>query len=101
MSVRAFTARSLGPCPARVSGSDRMLVFFQTMNEGRVMIADQFRPARTARVVTKGLPLIGVLLAVGSPGAYAQGNTQGSQAQSCPGSSDITLPPGFCATVFA
>jgi glucose/arabinose dehydrogenase/mono/diheme cytochrome c family protein len=66
------------------------------------MKADQFRPARNARVVAKGLPLIGALLAVGfHPSAYAQGNTPGSQAQSCPGSSDITLAPGFCATVFA
>jgi glucose/arabinose dehydrogenase len=66
------------------------------------MRANKSRPTRTSRVVTKGLPLIGVLLAVGShSSAYAQGNTKGSQAQSCPGASDITLPPGFCATVFA
>jgi hypothetical protein len=65
------------------------------------MRANRFRPARTARVVAKGLPLIGILLAVGSHPSAAQGNTPGSQGQSCSSTSDITLPPGFCATVFA
>jgi glucose/arabinose dehydrogenase/mono/diheme cytochrome c family protein len=59
---------------------------------------DHIRLARTARVATKTFPVICVLLAVGSPiGAQAQSNTQ-----ACPsGDSGITLPPGFCATVFA
>jgi glucose/arabinose dehydrogenase/mono/diheme cytochrome c family protein len=59
---------------------------------------DHIRLARTARVATKTFPVICVLLAVGSPiGAQTQSNTQ-----ACPsGDSGITLPPGFCATVFA
>jgi glucose/arabinose dehydrogenase/mono/diheme cytochrome c family protein len=62
----------------------------------------QFCLARTAGAVVKGLPLMGVLLAVGShPSAYAQGNMPGSQPKSCFGTREITLPPGFCATVFA
>src|SRR5271168_3999730 len=59
---------------------------------------DHIRLARTAKVAAKAFPVIGVLLAVGSPiGAQAQSGTP-----ACPsGDSGITLPPGFCATVFA
>src|SRR5271168_2647537 len=59
---------------------------------------DHIRLARTAKVAVKTFPVICVLLAVGSPiGAQAQSGTP-----ACPsGDSGITLPPGFCATVFA
>ena len=59
---------------------------------------DHIRRARTAKVAAKTFPVICVLLAVGSPiGAQAQRSTQ-----ACPGGDGgITLPPGFCATVFA
>jgi glucose/arabinose dehydrogenase len=59
---------------------------------------DLSRLARTAKVAAKTFPVICVLLAVGSPiSAQAQTGTQ-----VCPsGDSGITLPPGFCATVFA
>jgi glucose/arabinose dehydrogenase len=59
---------------------------------------DHIRRARIAKVAAKTFPVIGVLLAIGSPiGAQAQSGTQ-----ACPGGdSGITLPPGFCATVFA
>src|SRR5258708_28908714 len=48
-------------------------------------------------IAAKTLPLVGLLLAAGSPAlAQAQG------APACPGDNGgITLPPGFCATVFA
>jgi hypothetical protein len=59
---------------------------------------DHIRRAKIAKVAAKTFPVIGALLAVGSPiGAKAQ-----SSALVCPsGDSGITLPPGFCATVFA
>src|SRR5271154_7019934 len=59
---------------------------------------DHFRRANIAKVAAKTFPVIGALLAVGSPiGAQAQSGTR-----ACPsGDSGITLPPGFCATVFA
>src|SRR5271169_3616485 len=59
---------------------------------------DHIRHARIAKIAARTFPVIGVLLAVGSPiGARAQSGTQ-----VCPsGDSGITLPPGFCATVFA
>jgi glucose/arabinose dehydrogenase/mono/diheme cytochrome c family protein len=59
---------------------------------------DHIRLARIAKVAARTFSVIGVLLAVGSPnGARAQSGTQ-----VCPsGDSGITLPPGFCATVFA
>src|SRR5271154_3515857 len=59
---------------------------------------DHFRRAKIAKVAAKTFPVIGALLAVGSPiGAQAQ-----SGALACPrGDSGITLPPGFCATIFA
>jgi hypothetical protein len=64
------------------------------MNEVHAMRYDHIRLARTAKVAA----VICVLLAVRSPvGAQAQSGTQ-----ACPGGdSGITLPPGFCATVFA
>jgi glucose/arabinose dehydrogenase len=44
--------------------------------------------------------LVGLLL-VGPP-AFAEAGSQHPQASSCPGNNGgITLPPGFCATVFA
>src|SRR5450631_4013936 len=49
------------------------------------------RRARFAKVAARTFPVIGVLLAAGAP--------IGTQA--CPSGSGITLPPGFCATVFA
>src|SRR5271169_3053896 len=59
---------------------------------------DHIGRARIAKIAAKTLPVIGALLAVGSPiGAEAQSGTP-----TCPsGDSGITLPPGFCATVFA
>src|SRR5271156_2048609 len=59
---------------------------------------DHIGRARIAKIAAKTLPVIGALLAVGSPiGAQAQSGTP-----ACPsGDSGITLPPGFCATVFA
>jgi glucose/arabinose dehydrogenase/cytochrome c5 len=56
------------------------------------------RRAKIAKVAAKTFPVIGALLAVASPiGAQAQSGTR-----ACPsGDSGITLPPGFCATVFA
>jgi hypothetical protein len=59
---------------------------------------DHIRHARIAKIAARTFSVIGVLLAVGSPiGAGAQSGTQ-----VCPGGdSGITLPPGFCATVFA
>jgi glucose/arabinose dehydrogenase/mono/diheme cytochrome c family protein len=55
------------------------------------------RPAYVAKVFAVA-PL---LAAVSSIGAYAQNNTTASQTQTCPADGGITLPPGFCATVFA
>jgi glucose/arabinose dehydrogenase/mono/diheme cytochrome c family protein len=60
---------------------------------------------RAAEIATMGVPFIGLLLllAVGSP-SFAQnsGNAAGSPAGTCPGDNGgISLPPGFCATVFA
>src|SRR5262249_18844993 len=70
------------------------------MNEGKVMRTNQMRFGRTARIAAKSMPLIGALVVVGSVAeAQAQGNAPASQ--SCPIDSGITLPPGFCATVFA
>src|SRR6201995_5534259 len=59
---------------------------------------DHIRHARIGKIIAQTFPVIGALLAVGSPiGAQAQGG-----APACPGgNSGITLPPGFCATVFA
>jgi glucose/arabinose dehydrogenase len=59
---------------------------------------DHIRPAKIGKIAAKTFPVIGALLAVGSPiSAQAQ-----SVAQTCPsGDSGISLPPGFCATVFA
>ena len=56
-----------------------------------------------AEIATKTFPIIGLLLAVGSPAlAQADRNTPASRAQACPGDNGgITLSPGFCATVFA
>jgi glucose/arabinose dehydrogenase/mono/diheme cytochrome c family protein len=59
---------------------------------------DHIRLVRIAKVAARTFSVIGVLLAVGSPnGSRAQSGTQ-----TCPGGDGgITLPPGFCATVFA
>lgn len=48
-------------------------------------------------------PVVGLVLAAGAPSlAPAQPNTPGAQAEACPaGNGGITLPRGFCATVFA
>ena len=68
------------------------------MNEVHAMRYDHIRRARVAKVAARRFPVIGVLLAVGAPiSAWAQNSTQ-----VCPsGDSGITVPPGFCATVFA
>src|ERR1700760_4255846 len=59
---------------------------------------DHIRHARIGKIIAQTFPVIGALLAVGSPiSAHGQSGTQ-----TCPSSdSGITLPPGFCATVFA
>jgi hypothetical protein len=64
---------------------------------------DHIGSACAAQVEAKVLPIVGILLAIGSPTyAQAQGNTPVSRTQSCQNdTSGITLPPGFCATVFA
>jgi hypothetical protein len=51
----------------------------------------------------KTFPVVGLLLAVSAPSfAQAQPNTPGAQAEACPADNGgITLPRGFCATVFA
>jgi glucose/arabinose dehydrogenase len=56
-----------------------------------------------AQVAVKTLPIAGILLAIGSPMyAQAQGNALVPRTQACPSDNNgITLPPGFCATVFA
>jgi glucose/arabinose dehydrogenase len=48
-------------------------------------------------------PVIGLVLAASAPSfAQAQPNTPGAQAEACPADNGgITLPRGFCATVFA
>jgi glucose/arabinose dehydrogenase len=51
--------------------------------------------------VTKVFAVAPLLAVVSSMGAYAQSNTPASQTQSCAADTGITLPPGFCATVFA
>jgi len=58
---------------------------------------------RAAKIIAKSVPVIGLLLAAAAP-AHAQAgrNTPASQWQGCPGDDGgITLPRGFCATVFA
>jgi hypothetical protein len=67
------------------------------------MRCDHIGSARAAKVAAKVLPVIGILSAVGSPiCAEAQGNAPVSRTQPCPNDTGgITLPPGFCATVFA
>jgi glucose/arabinose dehydrogenase/mono/diheme cytochrome c family protein len=64
---------------------------------------DHIGSARAAQVAANVLPVVGILLAVGSPTyAQAQGNMPISRTQTCPNyAGGITLPPGFCATVFA
>src|SRR6201995_1181006 len=59
---------------------------------------DHIRHARIGKIIAQTFPVIGALLAVGSPiSAHRQSGTQ-----TCPSSdSGITLPPGFCVTVFA
>ena len=51
----------------------------------------------------KTFPVIGLVLAANAPSfAQAQPNTPGAQAEACPADNGgITLPRGFCATVFA
>src|SRR6202045_1643112 len=53
--------------------------------------------------VAKSCLVLGLVSAAGSPSlAQAQPDTPGAQAESCPGDNGaITLPRGFCATVFA
>ena len=52
---------------------------------------------RAVKIAAKMLPLIGLVLATGSPAM-----AQAQEAKACPGDNGgITLPPGFCATVFA
>ena len=48
-------------------------------------------------------PVIGLVLTASAPSlAQAQPNTPGAQAEACPtDNGGITLPRGFCATVFA
>ena len=48
-------------------------------------------------------PVIGLVVAADAPSfAQAQPNTPGAQAEACPADNGgITLPRGFCATVFA
>jgi glucose/arabinose dehydrogenase len=67
------------------------------------MSSDHIGSARPAQVAAKFLPVIGFALAVGAPiYAQAQGNAAASREQACPSDTGgITLPPGFCATVFA
>jgi glucose/arabinose dehydrogenase/mono/diheme cytochrome c family protein len=56
-----------------------------------------------AWVIASAAPCVGLLLATVSPAlSQAQRDTPALQAQSCPGDNGgITLPRGFCATVFA
>ena len=58
---------------------------------------------RAAKIIAKSVPVIGLLLAAAAPAhAQAERNTPVSQAAGCPGDDGgITLPRGFCATVFA
>jgi glucose/arabinose dehydrogenase/mono/diheme cytochrome c family protein len=67
----------------------------------RVMRNHHIRLVRIARIGSRMFPIIGILLAISPPiDAQAQGNTPTSPA--CSGNNGgITLPPGFCATVFA
>jgi len=62
----------------------------------------EFGRGRAAEIA-KAFPMIGLLLAVGSPAvAQARHDTAAAPAQACAGDNGgITLPPGFCATVFA
>ncbi len=55
---------------------------------------------RRRAAVFSAASLVALLLA--GPPAFAQAGSQHPQAGSCPGNNGgITLPPGFCATVFA
>jgi hypothetical protein len=67
------------------------------------MRCDHIASARAAQVAGKIVLVIGILLTVGSPiCAQAQGNALVSREQACPNDTGgITLPPGFCATIFA
>jgi glucose/arabinose dehydrogenase len=59
------------------------------------------RSLQRCRVAALSAASIVALLLAGSP-AFAQAGSQNAQATSCPGNNGgITLPPGFCATVFA
>jgi hypothetical protein len=58
---------------------------------------------RAADIAARAFPIIGLLLAAGSPAsAQAQRDTLPARGDACAGDNGgITLPPGFCATVFA
>src|SRR6266436_932933 len=73
------------------------------MSEGYVMRHRHIGRGLAAEIATKTFPIIGLLLAVGSPAsAQAERNNPASRVQACPGDNGgITLSPGFCATVFA
>ena len=61
--------------------------------------ADRRRAARLAAITC---PVIGMLLANGLPSAAQEQQGAAASAQACAeGDGGITLPPGFCATVFA
>jgi glucose/arabinose dehydrogenase len=59
--------------------------------------------SHAAGITAAVLPVVGLLLVTGSPApAQAQSNPSAPPAQLCPGDNGgITLPRGFCATVFA
>src|SRR6266436_3861587 len=73
------------------------------MSEGYVMRHRHIGRGLAAEIATKTFPIIGLLLAVGSPAsAQAERSNPASRVQACPGDNGgITLSPGFCATVFA
>ncbi|MDB5411074.1 MAG: glucose/sorbosone dehydrogenase-like protein [Rhodospirillales bacterium] len=61
-----------------------------------------FLGRRAAPLAIASLPIVALLATCLSPSAQAQTGAAPAQAQSCPGDNGgITLPPGFCATVFA
>ena len=57
---------------------------------------------RRRSAAAAGVWAIGVLLVIAPPSRAQEGGRAGPSTQACPGDNGgITLPPGFCATVFA
>src|SRR5262249_7491090 len=57
---------------------------------------------RNARFAAKTFPIVALLLSPGPALSQAGTGSPGAQSQQCPGDNGgITLPHGFCATVFA